>query len=44
MMPTCCSFLTIHIATAQRVGIVKRLGGYRWSSYKVYAYGRNPPK
>ena len=28
----------------QRAGIVKRLAGYRWSSYKVYAYGRTPPK
>jgi REP element-mobilizing transposase RayT len=27
-----------------RAGIVKRLAGYRWSSYKVYAYGRKTPK
>jgi REP element-mobilizing transposase RayT len=27
-----------------RAGIVKRLAGYRWSSYKVYAYGRKAPK
>ena len=27
-----------------RAGIVKRLGDYRWSSYKVYAYGRKTPK
>ena len=27
-----------------RAGIVKRLAGYRWSSYNVYAYGRKVPK
>jgi len=27
-----------------RAGIVKRLAGYRWSSYNVYAYGRKIPK
>jgi REP element-mobilizing transposase RayT len=27
-----------------RAGIVKRLADYRWSSYKVYAYGRKTPK
>src|SRR5210317_367246 len=27
-----------------RAGIVKRLTGYRWSSYNVYAYGRKVPK
>jgi REP element-mobilizing transposase RayT len=27
-----------------RAGIVKRLAGYRWSSYKVYAYGRKTPE
>jgi REP element-mobilizing transposase RayT len=26
-----------------RAGIVKRLADYRWSSYKVYAYGRKTP-
>ena len=28
----------------QRACIVNRLAAYRWSSYKVYAYGRTPPK
>ena len=28
----------------QRAGIVRRLAGYRWSSNKVYAYGRTAPK
>jgi len=27
-----------------RAGIVNRLADYRWSSYRVYAYGRKPPK
>ncbi len=27
-----------------RGGIVKRPAGYRWSSYKVYAYDRKTPK
>jgi REP element-mobilizing transposase RayT len=27
-----------------RAGLVKRLTGYRWSSYNVYAYGRKVPK
>jgi len=27
-----------------RAGIVNRLAGYRWSSYKVYAYGHKTPK
>ncbi|MCP4629292.1 MAG: hypothetical protein GY850_38175 [bacterium] len=27
-----------------RAGIVRRLAAYRWSSYKVYAYGRKTPK
>jgi REP element-mobilizing transposase RayT len=27
-----------------RAGIVRRLADYRWSSYKVYAYGRRTPK
>jgi len=27
-----------------RAGIVKRPAGYRWSSYKVYAYDRKTPK
>jgi REP element-mobilizing transposase RayT len=27
-----------------RAGIVRRLADYRWSSYKVYAYGRQTPK
>jgi REP element-mobilizing transposase RayT len=27
-----------------RAGIVRRLADYRWSSYKVYAYGRKTPK
>jgi len=27
-----------------RAGIVNRLAGYRWSSYKVYAYGRKTPR
>jgi hypothetical protein len=27
-----------------RAGIVKRLAGYRWSSYKVYAHSRKTPK
>jgi putative transposase len=27
-----------------RAGIVKRLAGYRWSSYNSYAYGRKAPK
>ncbi len=27
-----------------RAGIVKRLTDYRWSSYKVYAYGHKTPK
>ena len=27
-----------------RAGMVKRLADYRWSSYKVYAYGRKTPK
>ena len=26
-----------------RAGVVKRLAGYRWSSYNIYAYGRTPP-
>ncbi len=26
-----------------RAGIVKRLADYRWSSYRVYAYGRKTP-
>ena len=27
-----------------RAGIVNRLAGYCWSSYKVYGYGRKTPK
>lgn len=27
-----------------RAGIVKRLADYRWSSYRVYAYGRKTPE
>ena len=27
-----------------RAGIVRRLADYRWSSYKVYAYGRKTPR
>ncbi len=27
-----------------RAGIVKRLSGYRWSSYKFYGYGQKAPK
>ena len=27
-----------------RAGIVRRLTGYRWSSYNAYAYGRKAPK
>ena len=27
-----------------RAGIVKRLAGYRWSSYNAYAYGRKTPE
>jgi REP element-mobilizing transposase RayT len=27
-----------------RAGIVRRLADYRWSSYRVYAYGRKTPK
>ncbi len=27
-----------------RAGVVNRLAGYRWSSYKVYAYGRKTPQ
>jgi REP-associated tyrosine transposase len=27
-----------------RAGIVRRLADYRWSSYKVYAYGRKTPE
>src|SRR5574337_565875 len=27
-----------------RAGMVKRLAGYRWSSYPIYAYGKPSPK
>ena len=29
---------------ALRAGVVKRLAGYRWSSYRAYAYGKQTPQ
>jgi putative transposase len=44
MMPTFCSFHTYIHRNPLRAGTAKRLADYRWSSYRVYAYGRKTPQ